>query len=220
MAFPFKLGLGQALLGAGLLAVGGVAGVAGLRWARAEAAGAIYRDRLVDLSARYEALRSVYNQAVTRTAVTELVVEGESLAVRVRTAEGTLHEIVTPFDPRLEVYVDYAIVDGRVWIRRVFDSATPPGEALVIDPKMAEIDWDLRGAEVGKAVYRSLSDGRWVVSVSGNGSLGLVRLDEGAPEVELVPPPAVSSFEAAKAEADEAAAEIGLGELLRRAVGG
>lgn len=220
MSLPFKLGLGQALLGAGLLAVGGVAGVAGLRWARAEAAGAIYRDRLVDLSAKYEALRTVYNDAVTRTAVTELVVEGSSLTVRVRTAEGTVQTIETAFDPRLEIYVDYAIVDGRVWIRRVFDSATPPSGALVIDPEIAEINWDLRGAELGKAVYRSLSDGRWVVSVSGNGSLGLVRLDDDAPDVELSPPPPAASFEAIEDEAGEAAAEIGLGELIERTIGG
>ena len=72
-------------------------------------------------------------------------------------------------------------------IRRVFDAKTPPEKGLIIDPAMANVSWkDQPEPAVGKAVYRSLSDGRWVVTVTGEGALGLVKA-EGSPELVVGP---------------------------------
>src|SRR5262249_20783722 len=116
------------------------------------------------------------------------------LSVAIRDAAGAARVIETPFDPSHEIYVDYAVLDGRLWIRRVFDDRTPPGEGVLVDPQLAQVDWDARGGAYGKATYRSLGPGRWVVSVSGDGSLGLVRVPDGEP-TELAPPPPVRSYE-------------------------
>jgi len=49
-------------------------------------------------------------------------------------------------------------------------------DALVnVDPNLAEVDWNRVGHHSGKAVYRSLTEGRWLVTVTGDGSLGLVK---------------------------------------------
>jgi hypothetical protein len=90
--------------------------------------------------------------------------------------------------------------------------------ATVIDPDIAEIDWDARGARFGQAVYRSLDDGRWVVSVSGSGALELARAEDEVP-VALAPPPSVSSFGEIEAEARREAEGIGWRELLARVLG-
>ena len=109
------------------LLVSGMAGVFGYRYLRADVEAEVYRDRLRALAEEYESLRGTYNEAVRRTAVTELLVHDGRLRVRVRSVAGVLREIETPFDPRQEVYVDYVVMDGRLWIRRVFDAWTPPG---------------------------------------------------------------------------------------------
>lgn len=219
MASTMKIVLGRVVPSAAVIAAVAVAGLYGLQLARAGAEREIYRDRLRELAGQYEDLRGVYNEAVRKTAVTELIVADGKLRVRVRNAEGVIQEIETPYDPRREVYLDYVLVEGRVWIRRVFDEQTPPSEGVVIDPRLAHIDWDLSGAEVGKAVYRSLSDGRWVVSVTGNGSLGLVKLGDEAGEVELAPPPAVVEYETVEAEIEAEIERVKLRDLWRRVVG-
>jgi hypothetical protein len=137
--------------------------------------------------------------------VTELRVEDGALSVVIRDATGTERTIDTPYDPSREIYVDFAILDGRLWIRRVFDASTPPEEGLVIDPGLAEVDWSLDPESHGKAAYRSLEEGRWVVSVSGDGSLGLARPEPGDTPA-LSPPPAIQRH----APLDEA-----VGERLR-----
>lgn len=148
----------------------------------------VYRERLTELGSDYESLRGRYNDAVRRTAITELVVEDGRLRVVIRTAEGELRSIPTDIDPALEIYVDYVMLDGRLWIRRVFDEDTPPGEGVLIDPRLVEIDWKAPGATHGKAAYRALDEGRWVVSVSGDGSLGLSKLEQ-SDGIELAGPP-------------------------------
>ncbi|MEC9373315.1 MAG: hypothetical protein VYC34_05695 [Planctomycetota bacterium] len=157
------------------------------------------RERMAEMRVEYETLREHYNEAVRRTAVTELLVENGELSVRVVNAEGVERIIDTPFDPTGEVYVDYVVLNGRLWIRRVFDAYTPPAEGMIIDPAMASVDWrpeaDMR---VGKAVYRSLSDGRWVVTVTGDGSLGLARCT-GDRLYDLSAPPKVGRYEEVKA---------------------
>lgn len=153
----------------------------GWRVARNQVAGEIYKERLKTLAHDYEALRQRYNEAVRRTAVTELVVQDGELSLRIVDASGEERVIETPYDPSREVYVDYVVVQGRLWIRRVFDAKTAPGDGLVITPPLEGVDWSDPRFAVGKAVYRALGEGRWVVTVTGDGSLGLARAERGEP---------------------------------------
>jgi len=192
----------------------------GYRLLRSSYKADIYRQRLSTLAKDYDDLRGQYNQAVKRTAVTELWVEDGRLQVTIRDATGKLRCIPTPFDPHKEVYVDYVVIDGRLWIRRVFDENTPPSEALVIDPKLAEIDWDSAAARTGKAVYRSLDDGRWVVTVTGDGSLGLSLRDEHEPEASLETAPPVREFGPVEEAVSKAIEQVTAGEVVKRVIGG
>ncbi|MEZ6210050.1 MAG: hypothetical protein R3B46_02215 [Phycisphaerales bacterium] len=201
-----------------LVVLAGVGGVMGYRFMRAEISATVYRQRLEDLSLEYASLRDRYNDAVRKTVVTELIVRDQKLSVRVRDASGVLKEIATPYDPSREIYVDYVVVDSRLWIRRVFDAQTPPSQALVIDPVYDDVDWDCAGAEHGKAVYRALGEGRWVVTASGNGSLGLVRADD-TEAGEIAPPVTLKDFEAEIKQADASVDSIGLGDVWRALVG-
>lgn len=209
---------GRVLPSLAVLAAAGVAGLFGLEMVRSRAESAVYRDRLAALTTDYAALTERYNAAVKRAAVTELVVEQGALSVAVRTDAGEIKRIATPYDPAKEVYVDFALIDGRVWIRRVFDAATPPVFATVIDPDLVEIDWEGPGASFGQAVYRSLGEGRWVVTVTGSGALALTRADDQTP-VALAPPPLVRAFEEVEAEARREAERVGWRELLARVLG-
>lgn len=152
-----------------------------------------YRQRLADLSDDYRQLRQSYNQAITRTAVTELLVDEDSVQIVVRTAEGELKRISTPFDPQSEIYVDYVVLCNRLWIRRVFDDATSPKDAVLVNPLLDDVDWDSEQALHGKAIYRRLGPGRWIITVTGDGSLGLARAEENTP-ADLVPPPQIYEF--------------------------
>ena len=151
----------------GLLGIGLT--VAGYGMIRSNLAADVYRDRLAALSERHASLARTYNRAVRRTAVTEIIVTepqdgaeaanadadpdaGGSVSVRVRTAAGPVREIDTPFSPDGELYVDYVVLDGRLWIRRVFDERTPPRDGVVIDPIADGVDWSDPRARVGKAV--------------------------------------------------------------------
>lgn len=176
------------LLGAVVLA-----GFAGYRVFESNVRAEVYHARLLELSEDHAALRALYDEAVRRTAVTELVVAGDRLTVVVRTAEGDVREIEAPFDPRREIYVDYVVKDGRLWIRRLFDDRTPPGDGLLIDPELYAIDWESSADGHGKAAYRALADGRWVVDVSGDGSLGL-RRRSGGEVVALIAAPTVRDY--------------------------
>ena len=192
---------------------GGAFGVASrLLWSSARIDA--YRQRLDELHERYDALSKRYDQAVRRTAVTELIVQGGQLRVRVRDVRGTVREIPTSLDPQREIYVDYVVLDGRLWIRRLFDADTPPSRGLVIDPGVDGVTWDIQAARVGKAVYRSLGEGRWVVSVTGNGSLGLTRAGDA---VDLDAAPRVREF---APRDDEDVGEVGFADVLRQLGGG
>ncbi|MBL8965068.1 MAG: hypothetical protein KF787_13780 [Phycisphaeraceae bacterium] len=174
---------------AALTALGALGTMFGYRFFRSELAAAVYRDRLEQAADDYRQLASTYNAAVRRTAVTELLVRDGALRVRIRGLSGVLQEIPTPFDPRGEIYIDYVVIDNRLWIRRVFDSRTAPGDGLIVDPRFINVEWNVEQARYGKAVYRSLSEGRWVVTVTGDGSLGLTRADDGdTVELESAPP--------------------------------
>jgi hypothetical protein len=200
------VGLFVALLGA--------AGWFGYRVVVQQVAAEVYRERLVELAQSYERMRGLYNEAVLQTAVTELLVQDGSVQVTIRTAEGVLKTVPTPFDPERELYVDYVVLNDRLWIRRVFDDATPPGEGIVIDPSLVDVDWSANGASHGKAAYRKLEPGRWVVTVTGDGSLGLAQR-HGAETIALAGPPAVRDYPQIEESVSTALTEIGPGDVLR-----
>lgn len=200
------------------LVVGLVGSYLVLAKARSDLKSDIYRSRLEAVSQDYAALLGQFNEAVTQTAVTELVVSDGALRVRVRNRLGVEHEIDTPYDPSGEIYVDYVVIGGRLWIRRVFDAKTPPVEGVVIDPALADVDWEDPGSLVGKAVYRSLGEGVWQVSVTGQGALGLVRVDESRRQ-PLVEAPKVLEFEAMESQVREAVRRVSFGDLVREALG-
>ncbi len=204
----------RGLMSVALAALLAFAGLAAYQLLRTGLAADVYRARLEQAVGDYETLRGQYNQAVRRTAVTELIVEDGRLSVAIRDVGGTVRTLETPFDPAREIYVDFVVLDGRLWIRRVFDDRTPPEKGVLVDPALAEIDWSAEGAAYGKATYRSLTPGRWVVSVTGDGSLGLTRERDGIP-IELASPPPVRSYEPIESELDTALRDLGPVEVLR-----
>ncbi len=193
------------LLGAGAVAYG----LLGARLA-AEA----YRARLETVLHEYERLRGEYNALARRTAITELVVRDGRLSVSVRGATGEIETVETNLDPSKEIFVDYLVLDGRLWIRRVFDEATPPGRGVFIDPRLVEVDWSEGGARHGKAAYRPLGEGRWVVTVTGDGSLGLDRSRSPEPAA-LEPPPPLLEPEPLEQALDAARARLSPLDLVR-----
>jgi hypothetical protein len=211
--------LSRGLPALAIIAAAGVAGVFGLVQMRTSAERDVYRDRLRTITTEFDQLAAQYNRAVRQTAITELVVEDGRLSVVVRNGAGETETTQTPYDPSGEIFVDYAVIDGRVWIRRVFDQHTPPANALVLDPRLVTIDWNAPGADLGKTVYRSLGEGRWVISVSGSGALGLTRSEKNQP-VPLAPPPEITAFAEVEREAERASEQVGFLEMLTRAVGG
>lgn len=202
----------QLALGAALL---GLVATVGYRLASARVEMGIYRQRLAGLSGEYESLRAMYNQAVRRTAVTELIVKDGRLSLAIRTIEGVERVIDTPFDPAREIYCDYVLLDGRLWIRRVYDAHTPPNKGLLIDERLEYVDWNSPSARYGNAVYRSLSEGRWIVTVTGDGSLGLVRTDEKA-EVPLSGPPPVRDYDQLEKQIHEKMTRVSVGDVIKR----
>jgi len=191
----------------------------GYRFAESKIAVDIYRDRLEMLSGEYDALVGRYNEAVRKTAVTELIVEDGELTVAIRQADGQVRTIETPFDPSMEIYCDYVLLDGRLWIRRVYDDLTAPRDGVLIDPALAYVDWNAPGARYGNAVYRSLDEGRWIVTVTGDGSLGLVKTERDTP-TPLSPPPQVRDYQEIEQQIRREVDAIGFGDVIGRALGG
>ena len=211
-----KLGLVR-LVGVGaLVIIAGLGTATAYSVARSQLAASVYLERLEALARDYESLRQEYNTAVRRTAVTELLVSGDRLSVHLRTADGQTKTIDTPFDPRGEIYVDYAVVDGRLWLRRIFDADTPPSGAMVIDPSFETIDWTQVSAKYGKAIYRSLDTGRWVVSVTGDGSLGLEQVNPEDADRPLAFAPQVRDFETIEEQVQARIDRIGWRDVVRR----
>lgn len=188
------------------------------RMLRADIAASVYRQRLERVAGEYSALANRYNEAVRRTAVTELVVADKKISVVVRDAEGVVKTIDTPLDASREVYVDYVVLDGRLWIRRVFDSSIPPEKGVLIEPGLASVNWSDPKLAHGQAVYRSLGEGRWVVSVSGDGALGLARSPDNAP-TDLANRPSIKQYDEVTAEADAQASAIGLRDVWQLLTG-
>jgi hypothetical protein len=192
----------------------GFAAVAGYQLVEGELESEIYRGRLSALEQDLAGLRERYNRVIRKTAVTELLVQDGVLSVNVRAGDGSTLSLPTPYDPSLEIYIDYVVVDGRLWIRRIFDERTAPGDGMLIDPSLGSVDWNDEGAAQGKAAYRALGEGRWVVSVSGDGALGLARARADQP-VQLAPPPPIRSWSPVSEEAKASLRELEAAELLQ-----
>lgn len=207
------------MLSAGVMGLAAVAALLTWRSLRADVEAQVYRERLERMAADYESLRAVYNDAVRRTAVTELFVKDGSLSVRVRNAAGLVKDIPTPFDPSREIYVDYVVIDNRLLIRRVFDQKTPPDQGVLVEPELGKVDWSAPGVAHGKAVYRVLGEGRWVITATAGGALGLTRAPDDTPP-DLKPPPALRDFASIDAEAREEVRRLTFFDVLRRALGG
>ena len=193
-----------------------VAGGAGIAWnlGKTRIESSIYKDRLRTLSAEHGQLAEQYNQAVRKTAVTELIVKDGALSVAVVTADGQRRVIPTPYDPSNEIFCDYVIVDGRLWIRRVYNSGTAPDDGIQIDPALAYIDWQDPRARYGYVIYRSLGEGRWIVTVTGGGALGLARVENDV-SVDLQEAPVVQDFEEIEVEIEGQVKQVSPGEVVK-----
>ncbi len=195
-----------------------VAGVSGYLWMRSRIVMGLYKNKLVRISDDYRTLQKAYNQAVRETAVTELLVSRDKISVVVRTVEGVVRTVDTPFRAGQDLYVDYVLLNNRLWIRRVFDDATPPANGVVIDPQLADIDWDMQDVSYGKAIYKRLNEGRWIVSVTGNGSLGLKRCSEAVP-VNLHATPAVRTYEEIQEDLQQNITTVNVRDVFRAFLG-
>lgn len=177
-----------------LLIFGAVAGLLGYQVMRDHVAADVYLERYTALSEENQQLVEQYNRAVTRTAVTELVIADGHVTVNVRTADNRVEAHPIDADPAHPIYVDYVVKDGRLLIRRVFDSRSAPDDAGVIDSDLLNLDWNDPSIRHGQAIYRQLSDGRWIVTVSGDGALSLAKVDP-ATEVDLLPAPEIDQYD-------------------------
>lgn len=200
------------------LAVVGLGAYLGYQWTESRVAVNVYKHRLASLSGEYETLRHRYNHAVRKTAVTELIVKEGKLSLAIRTVDGIERTIATPFNPAREIYCDYVLLDGRLWIRRLYDSATPPSQGLLIDDTLADVDWTDPAARYGNAVYRSLDEGRWIVTVTGDGSLGLAKADPSDP-VDLQHAPPVRDYEEMQEQINAEVDDIGPGDVIKHLMG-
>jgi len=193
----------------------GLASLAGYQWAKANVAQDIYRDRLVGLQAEYQHLAKQYNTAITPRPVTELLVEDGKVCVLVRKGDGELVRVPTPFNGWAnDVYVDYVLADGRLLIRRVFEinNGQDTSKPVQVDADLVDVQWG-DAVPFGKAIYRSkMEDGRWVVSVTGDGSLTLKRIGD-EEQVELETQPKVQAFAPVDERADDAVQHIGVGDV-------
>lgn len=211
---------------AGILALVGLCGAAFYQHSRGNIVADIYRQRLQDLSGKYQDLRQQYNQVVRKTAVTELVQEKGKLNVVVRTAEGVLETIPTTLDPKREIHVEYVVQNGRLWIRRAYSLSDPDGhgearaDVRLINPNLADLPWATDPNLQGLSVFRrDLSEGRWVVTATGNAALALTKLKPGEP-ARLSGPPAVNAFPELQREIQADIDKLSVVEIAQRMLGG
>lgn len=212
LAQPF-LTLNQLVAGTASILVLTAAGLGLLTWGRARLSETVYRNRLEEVCTQYEALRTAYNDMVRRTAVAELVVDDGRLSVAYRIGTRTIETVPLPFDPEREIYVDFVVLDGRLLIRRVFSEDTPPNAGTVLNPALLGVDWNRPDAQVGKAVYRRLSEGRWTVTVTGNGALGLEPASDRTPEMDIALNPPIRNYKDVEATVRDATGGITVGDV-------
>ncbi len=202
------------------LAILGLATLAGYQWAKASVAQDIYRDRLSHLQQDYQQLATQYNQAVTPRPVTELLVEEGIVCLAVRKGDGQVVRIPTTFNVRLNrVYVDYLLVDQRLMIFRAFEfntvNAVPPDKVVTIDPALLDLEGDLERVPFGKSLScRNLPDGRYLISVTGDGSLGLKPVSADEP-IQLTTHPPIKEFAPVDEQAHDEVESITFGDVWR-----
>lgn len=214
----FSIGWSRILVAIALLACASVALTMQYQSMRSGIEADIYRQRLEALARDYSTLRSTFNEAVRRTAVTELVVREGKLSVRVRTATGVEQDIPTEFNPNTDVYVNYIVSNGRLWVRSIYDRATGPQGELLIDPAMGDLDWTEE--DYGLAVYRPLTEGRWIISITGGGAMGLKRLplEDDPPPLAATPP--IREYDEMQEEIEAEVGAISIKDIWRRIVDG
>lgn len=189
---------------------------AGYQHAKGLVLAELYQEKLASLAEEYELVRGRYNDAVKRSAVTELVVNDGKIVVRVRGADRLLKTIETDLDPTHEIHVDFVVRDSRLLMRRLYDDRTAPADGLVVDPKLDAIDWSDAAIARGISVYRGdLAPGRWVVSSSGNGALELTRAADDE-VVVLADAPSVRRYDEMARQIDEQLEAVGTLEILAR----
>lgn len=196
-----------------LLAVVAAAGVAGLKLTRAQMAEDIYRDRLTGLAADYAKLRDQYERALSQSVVTELEIKDGQLTVSYRRGDGEVVHVPTSLDTSKEIFVDFYVAGNRVGIRRIFDSSMAPDQALVLDEPWNLLAADAPPTTFGRAVYRRLDEGRWSVTMTGNGSLGLEQLPAGH-RPALVPPPPLITPEAPVLASEQEIDQITVSDMV------
>lgn len=198
------------------LAITTLLGLVAYRLVRSHVADDIYRERLQEANERYARLASTYNDAVKKTAVTELIVyEDGSVCVAFVNEDGTEEIKQTPFKMGSVVYVDFIVEGNKAFFHRVFDEDTPPREALVINPMEKTFEW--RDGVRGKATFTKLKEpGRWTVTLTGGGSLDIARKPEGEQPTHLMPPPDVKDYAEIEAELNERINEITPGDVFER----
>ena len=158
-------------------------------------------------------LRDQYERALRETVVTELEVKEGALSVRYLRSDGKIVVVPTALNTEKEIFIDFYVAGNRVGIRRLFDSSQPADSAIVLDEPWDTMANDAPPASFGRTVYRRLDEGRWVVTMTGNGSLGLMRsaLDDSG---RLAAPPALVNPEAPLREGDEAVEEISFSDVV------
>jgi hypothetical protein len=194
------------------------------RFARSHVAADVYRERYEqkhqenlllrsqysELLEGYGELKDSYNDAVKKTAVTELVVyEDSSVCVAFVNSDGTEKTIETPFKMGSEIYVDFVVKEGRPFFRRIFDENTAPKKALMIDAQKQAMVWGSDKGMRGKAAYTKLDEpGRWTVTLSGNGSLDISKKLKSTPPTVLMKPPPVKEYPSMKKDYPESPVEV------------
>ncbi len=178
----------------GLIAIG-AAVTAVYSMGRNQVVEGIYREKLSEVVEAHEKLRTRYESAMKKTIVTEIEVKGGEVNLLVRSVEGVVKRIPTDLDPRDEVFVDYLVIDDRLLIRRVYGDKTPPAEGVAIDPELVDVDWDDESIQRGQSIYRGkLTEGRWLVTMTGNGALDLTKAEGETPPL-VAGPPTIKKFE-------------------------
>ena len=188
----------------------------GYRVLREGARASVYRQRLQELSEKNSALRERFNHVISETAVTELRVQDGKLTAAVVSPEGVLQTLDLSYSPQSEIHVDYIIRGGRLWIRRVYDQDTPPQQGTLIDPKLANIKF--RSDEHGISIYRTLGEGRWVISVTPNGALSLQQQPLSSGPTKLFAAPEIMDFEALEQDANQQLDQVSALDLLKLAL--
>ncbi len=195
----------------------------------------IYREKFEKVSADYEKMRTTYNEAVKKTAVTELLVnEDGSVCVVFVTLDGQEKILPTQFKMGNELFVDYVTIDDRTYFRRVFDQKTTPENALYIDPKLQEVEWKSAGEEPnalphpnhsqvtdGVISYVKLSNpGRWEVTITGDGKPDIRKKDKNEPPSALVPSVQVRDYSQIEKEVKDQIEGISFSDVMSRLFGG